>query len=84
VYEKYAKIFKENLKNKREKIENDFREFLEKFPKKNMNIYKSEKSFGNNLVNTKKSIFCYNLKNSEDCKYWTFGDTGKNAQDLTV
>ncbi|NUJ97665.1 hypothetical protein HGA92_02650 [Candidatus Gracilibacteria bacterium] len=83
-YEKYVKTFQKNLKENREKMEQNFSDFLKQFPKKNMNLYKTERSFGNNLVNAKNSLFCYNLKNSENCKYWTFGDTGKNAQDLTV
>jgi hypothetical protein len=49
-----------------------------------MHLVQTQDSYGNNLVNTDHTIFSYNLKNAQYCKYRWFGDTGTHAQDLTV
>lgn len=83
-YEQQIQKIHQEFKNNPISTKEKYQEFLKNFPRKNMNLINTEKSFGNNLVNSEWNIACYNLNNVRSCKYRTFWDTWVEWVDLTV
>ncbi len=83
-YELKEKEIKNKILYNLDEIKSKFKTFSINHFKKSTNLFSSENSFWNNLVNASNSILCYNIKNLQDCKYSIFGDTIKDSYDLTV
>ncbi len=80
--EEFFKIKKElNLGSwqKREESRKQFKEFIKSIPRKYANLINCEKSTGNNLVNSKNAIECFNQRNLHDCKWMSHGTGGKDS-----
>ncbi len=86
---------KEEYQEKIQKIRLDFQHHPEKYLQKRQDFQQGKKmwwihnvqveeSVWNNLVNTKSTLLCFNLKNAKKCKYWRFWDTWIDGVDLTV
>ncbi|MBI3626979.1 hypothetical protein HY224_02960, partial [Candidatus Uhrbacteria bacterium] len=65
-----------------EKYRSEFAEFIKQTPRKYSNFLKCEDCTGDNLESSKNSKECYNTRNIQDCKWFSFGDGGKDSYDV--
>lgn len=61
-----------------------FAEFVKTFPHKDFEGRQNENSTGDYLSNTQRCYQCFNLDNSQDCKYVFDSRHVKNVHDMTV
>jgi hypothetical protein len=67
-----------------QELKEQFSHMVKKYPCKNMQGIQNENSIGNYLYNTKNCSECYDLYNSQDCKFVFNCRTMKNVYDTTV
>jgi len=65
-------------------MRNTFQEFLKKYPQKYIQGVQNEDSTGNYVSNTQRCQDCYDLQNSQDCRFVTNSRNMKNCYDITV
>lgn len=79
--EEYEKQKKELLKNPK-LIETKLLELRLREPVKALSMSKCENSVGNNLINCKNCFECFDLIESEDCRYVSYGEKSKDTMDV--
>lgn len=67
-----------------ETLQKSFNEFIKKFPQKYLQGIQNENPTGNYLFNTKNCNNCFDLSDSQDCKYVTNSRNMRNCYDITV
>ena len=76
--EKLAAINIGSWKN-REKYRQEFLKFIANTPRRYANFINCDGCTGDNLVNSKNAIECYNYRGLHDCKWMANGDIGKDS-----
>jgi len=79
--EEYEKQKKELLKNPKE-IESRLAGIRLKEPIKALSMSECENSIGNNLLNCKNAYHCFDLIESEDCRYVSYGEKSRDSMDI--
>lgn len=79
--EEYEKQKTELLKDPG-KIKTHLAELRLKEPIKALQMSKCENSIGNNLLNCKNAYHCFDLIESEDCRYVSYGEGSKDSMDV--
>ena len=79
--EEYIKRKEELLKNL-QRIEKPLSELRLKEPVKALFMSKCEDSIGNNLLNCKNAYHCFDLIESEDCRYVSYGEGTRDSMDI--
>lgn len=84
--EKYTK---EDYQKKRRGLLNDMELVRGRFldlaaaqPNKFAELINSQDCFGNNLINSKNCFYCFDLVDSQDCRYVTYGIKARDCMDL--
>lgn len=84
-YEEQKQKIYEKMNSNIQELHDQFETFLNTFPHRTTNTMNCHNTYGQNLVNGEKSVFCANIKNLRDTKYMFFGwDTVEDAYDLTI
>lgn len=79
--EEYEKQKSDLLKNETS-IQKRFEEIRLKEPIRALFMSKCENSLGNNIINCKDCFQCFDLIESEDCRYITYGEGTKDSMDI--
>jgi len=72
-YEAEKQKIYEKMNSNIQELHDQFETFLNTFPHRAMNTMNCHNTYGQNLVNGERSVFCANIKNLRDTKYMFFG-----------